>query len=138
MDDITRVKEFFNRRPKAHIRLASDQLGMSIGKVWNILRKSLKWKPYRPHLGQILSPANKESRLAACMFWLTFTEEWFEKVCWSDEKWFVLHQSPNCKNDVKWAPENPNTVVQCKKAHGAKVMAWVGMVDGKVLPVHWS
>ena len=45
VDDITRVKEFFNRRPKAHIRLASDQLGMSIGKVWNILRKSLKWKP---------------------------------------------------------------------------------------------
>ena len=38
---------------------------------------------------------------------------------------------------MKWAPENPNTVVQCKKAHGAKVMAWVGMVDGKVLPVYW-
>ena len=38
---------------------------------------------------------------------------------------------------MKWAPENPNTVLQCEKAHGAKVMAWVGMVDGKVLPVHW-
>ena len=28
-------------------------------------------------------------------------------------------------------------VASCRKAHGAKVMAWVGMVDGKVLPVHW-
>ena len=25
----------------------------------------------------------------------------------------------------------------CNKAHGAKVMAWVGIVDGQVLPVHW-
>ena len=43
----------------------------------------------------------------------------------------------NRKNDVIWGPENPNQVVPCKKAHGAKVMAWVGIVDGKVLPVHW-
>ena len=136
-DDITRVKQFFRRRPKAHIRLASDQLGMSFGKIWTILRKNLNWKPYRPHLGQILSQANMDSRLAACRFWISFPEAWFEKVLWSDEKWFVLNQSPNRKNEVIWAPENPNTVVQCKKAHGAKVMAWVGMIDGKVLPVHW-
>ena len=36
-----------------------------------------------------------------------------------------------------WGLENPDVVVPCKKAHGAKVMAWVGIVDGQVLPVHW-
>ena len=28
-------------------------------------------------------------------------------------------------------------MLHCKQAHGAKVMAWVGNVDDKVLPVHW-
>ena len=97
----------------------------------------MKWRPYRPHLTQVLSPANKESRLAACQFWLTFPEEQFEQILWSDEKWFVLRQAPSRKNDVIWAPENPRTVVECKKSHGAKVMAWVGIVDGQLLPVHW-
>ena len=78
-----------------------------------------------------------ESRLSACSFWLTFTEDWFEMVIWSDEKWFVLNQHPNRKNDSQWAPSNPHNLVQCKKMSGKKVMAWVGIVDGKVLPVYW-
>ncbi|KAF0292002.1 hypothetical protein FJT64_016980 [Amphibalanus amphitrite] len=73
----------------------------------------------------------------SCEFWLTHDEEWFERVLWSDEKWFVLHPSPNMKNTVCWSPENPNKLVPCKKAQGQKVMAWVGVVDGKCLPVHW-
>ena len=31
---------------------------------------------------------------------------------------------------------NPNYVVSCKKAHGAKMMTWVGTVDEWVLPVY--
>ena len=49
----------------------------------------------------------------------------------------MLEQAPNKKNDVMWAPKDHNNVVPCKKAHGAKVMAWVGILDGRVLPVHW-
>ena len=78
-----------------------------------------------------------EAGLAACNFWLTLSEEQFEKIICSDEKWFVLHQSPNRKNDVFWGPQSTENVVACKKAHGAKVMAWAGLVDGKVLPIHW-
>ena len=57
--DITRVKNYFDRNPRAHLRAAMVDLDMSIGKVWRILRKNLKYKPYRPHTAQILSPANK-------------------------------------------------------------------------------
>jgi hypothetical protein len=71
------------------------------------------------------------------MFWLEHAEEWFERVLWSDEKWFVLTPTPNRKNVVHWCPSNPHNIVPCKKAHGEKVMAWVGIVDGKCLPVHW-
>ena len=135
--DVMAVKEFFIRNPRAHLRAAKVELDMSINKIWRILRKNLKFKPYRPHKAQLLSPANMESRLIASNFFLTFTEEQLEKVLWSDEKWFVLHQAPNSQNDVIWGPANTRNVVPCKKAHQAKVMAWVGIVDGKVLPVHW-
>ena len=95
------------------------------------MRKNLKYRPYKPHTAQVLSPANMESRLAASNFFLTFTERQLEKDIWSDEKWFVLHQAPNSKKCVLWGPANTRNVVACKKAHQAKVMAWVGMVDGR-------
>ena len=63
-------------------------------------------------------------------------EEWFGRVLWSDEKWFVLTPAPNRKNTVYWCPSNPHNIVPCKRAHGEKVMVWVGIVDGKCLPVH--
>ena len=37
----------------------------------------------------------------------------------------------------EWAPENPHNIVERKRAHGKKVMAWVGIVYGKCLEVHW-
>jgi hypothetical protein len=110
---------------------------MSFGSTWRILRNKLKWKSYRLHEVQALSQANKESRFTACTYWLTFEEEWFERVIWTDEKWFVLRQSPNRQVDRFWAPANPHELVESKQAHGAKVMAWVGIVDGRCLPVVW-
>jgi hypothetical protein len=95
---------------EARIRQAVGDLGLSYGKLWRILRKRLKCKSYRHHKVQILSAANMESRLSPCSFWLTFTEDWFEMVLWSDEKWFVLNQHPNRKNDCQWAPANPHNL----------------------------
>ena len=135
--DVQRVKSFFQRNKKAHIRQAVQEMNLSFGTIWRILRKVLKWKAYRPHLVQVLSPANMESRVAACSFWLSFEEEWFERVLWSDEKWFVLQNSPNKQTNRFWAPLNPHDVIQCKKAHGKKAMCWVGIVDGRCLPVVW-
>ena len=120
--DVQRVKSFFQRNKKAHIRQAVQELDLSFGTIWRILRKVLKWKAYRPHLTQVLSPANMESRVAACSFWLSFEEEWFERVIWSDEKWFVLQNCPNKQTNRFWTPVNPHEVIQCKKAHGKKAM----------------
>ena len=30
-----------------------------------------------------------------------------------------------------------SAVIECKKAHGKKEMAWVGIVDRRILPVIW-
>lgn len=135
--DVEKVKAFFADNPRAHVREASKQLKIAVGKVWKILRRKLGWKPYHPHLAPLLTPAHQTSRLEACKFWLQQPEEWFERVIWSDEKWFVLTPAPNRKNTVFWSAEHPHKIVPCKSAHGQKVMAWVGIVDGRCLPVHW-
>lgn len=71
-----------------------------------------------------------ESRLCACEYWLTFPKSWFKRVIWADEKWFVLQQSPNSQNDRDWTPVRCHEIVQCLKAHGPKVMALAGIIDG--------
>ena len=34
-------------------------------------------------------------------------------------------------------PVNRHELVECKKARGEKAMAWVGIIDGRCLPVVW-
>ena len=102
---------------------------MSYGNIWNILKETFRFKAWTPKLTQELTPGNMESRLAASTFWLTFTDKQFERILFSDEKSFILNQSPNKKNDVCWGPVNPNYVVPFKKAHEAKIIAWVGSLD---------
>ena len=97
--DIDQVKSYFEEHSAAHIRDAVRDLGLSYGMVWRILREKLKWKSYRPHRVQCLTQAHIESRFSACSYWIQFDEEWFEKVIWTDEKCFVLHQAPNRQND---------------------------------------
>ena len=137
VDDVEKVKRFFENSPEASIRSAVAELALSYGRIWRILKQDLKWKAYKPHLAQALSSSNKISRLQACEFWLSQPEDWFQKVIWTDEKWFVLKQAPNRQNSRCWAPSHPHEIIDCKKAHGQKVMAWVGMVDGRILPVVW-
>ena len=36
-----------------------------------------------------------------------------------------------------WAPCQPDRVRECRVQGAKKVMAWVGVVGNKVLPVHW-
>ena len=62
-NDIDRVVTYFGDNPKVHLRQAVPDLNMSRGKIWNILRQKLKWKAYTPRKVQVLSMANKVSRL---------------------------------------------------------------------------
>lgn len=97
-------------------------------------QENLKWTAYKHNPTQILSPANKQSRLVACNFWLE--EDWFHRVIWSDEKWFALHHAPKqTKNNRYWAPAaSLHTLIESKKAYREKVMSWLGMVHEIILP----
>ena len=44
-------------------------------------------------------------------------------------------RGPRSQNDRYWSPVNRQELVECKKAQGEKVMAWVGIIDGRCLPI---
>ena len=46
--DVQAIKDYFDSNEEAHLREASHDLDMSVGKIWFVLRKILKWKSYIP------------------------------------------------------------------------------------------
>ena len=56
---------------------------------------------------------------------------------WGDDKYFVLKSSPNSQNGRHWSPVNPFDNVPCPDQSMAKVMCWVGMVDGLIICPIW-
>ena len=137
-EDVDSVKEFFKDNKKSHLREASRTLGISVKKIWLILRKILKWKAYKPAISTILTPQQMKVRLDCARWFLTKDKEFFaKKIIWGDEKYFVLHQAPNRQNDKFWMPANPYDVEQCKKQGQPKAMCWTGLYNGKVIGPFW-
>ena len=68
--DIARVKHYFENNSMKHLREASRDLGMRKTTIWRILRVDLKWKSYKPSIGQVLTEADKARRLEACQWFL--------------------------------------------------------------------
>lgn len=136
--EVQAVEEYFNLHKEAHLRDAVGELGFSFGKIWFILRKILKWKPYRPHSSTVLTERHRQTRLHAAEWFLSHDVEFFSKqVIWSDEKYFVLKQGPNKSIHRYWSPVNPHTIIECKSQHQQKAMCWTGLYDGKVLGPFW-
>ena len=136
-ENVARVEEFFTNNPKSHISDAVTELQLSHTSIWRCLRLQLKWKPYKPLRVNMLSEQNKRDRVEFCQWFLAQGEDFAERVLWSDEKWFVLHPAPNTQNDIIWAPWHPEEEVECRRQGDSKVMAWCGMVDGRMLQVRW-
>ena len=70
-EDITAVKTFFSNNKKAHLAEAIREMVMSVGKIWLILRKVLKWKAYKPHACHILTQA----QMGAHRQWLSCSRQ---------------------------------------------------------------
>ena len=54
-----------------------------------------------------------------------------------DHSFLTSNFSSHFKNDVYWSPDNPSNIKEVRDQGVSKVMAWVGMVDGRVLPITW-
>ena len=48
-----------------------------------------------------------ENWVEFCKWFLSQLYDSPKKVFWSDQKWFVLHQAPNARNDLMRVPWDP-------------------------------
>ena len=93
---------------------------------------------YRFHVVQTFKEEYKAQRRSFCKWLGEQPSDFFERSVWTDEKFFVLHQKPNRKNDGTWSEERPHQI--CKSNIGtnnnAKVMIFVALNDGMVPIFH--
>ena len=136
-DTVNKVKTHFESNPNSSIRKASNDIGLSYSSIQKTLKKTLRMKPYKRSHVQTLTGEHRLKRLQACKKFQEQGKDWPRKVVFSDEKWFCLKPHPNRKNNVTWSVTNPNEVVEVRDQGVAKVMAWVGIVNGRLLPIHW-
>lgn len=130
------LDSFLARNESVSLRRVACEFGLSLSTVWRIVRQRLRLYPYKPKVVVPLSSDHRRTRREFCD-WLIGRRSGFEDyVIWSDEKWFVLNQSPNRQNERYWAPQNPNVEVSCRIQGDQKVMCWAGLVNGKVI-IHW-
>ena len=114
---------------------AASSLNLRKTTIWRAVRLKLNWFPYKykPNLMRPLTEQHKTGWVAPCNFFLHKDITWFEKVIWSDEKWFVRRTRPNKQNERYWEPFDPEIEVDCRVQVDEKVMCWCGLINGKII-----
>ena len=118
------------------IKSISRKLGFSNTTTHRILRQNLKFKPFKTHRCQELTEEHKTQRLTFCRFILQSNIN-LQNVVFTDEKWFFLRPHPNKQNTRVWSSSNPFRYDDCVKQGAEKVMCFVAIVAGKILPPIW-
>ena len=62
-ENVQKVETFFEENPTASISTAVRELGLSFGSIWFILRRHLKWRPYKIQEGQQAHAAKRRGPL---------------------------------------------------------------------------
>lgn len=130
------VKGEIQQHPTDSIRQIARRLDFGVFTTHQILTKHLKMKPYKYHKCQELNETHKNQRLTFCS-WVSDSNIDPQKIIFTDEKWFMLTLHPNKQNSRYWSVTNPYRYEDCVKQGGQKVMCWAGIINGRVLTIHW-
>ena len=103
-ENVAIVRNYFDQNKETSIRMASKDLQQSYGTVLRILKSKLGWSPI--FSGSCTNPCSYCSTTIGLHFWINFSDEWFDRVIWTDEKMFVLTQAPHRQNDRVWSSPN--------------------------------
>lgn len=116
-------------------RSVSRQLGMSYSTVWKILRKIVKFYPYKISHNQTLLDTDIDRRLSFALTFLARVEvddSWPWNILWSDEAHFYLNGDVNNQNCRIWAMEYPRAF-HTIPLHSPKVTVWCGFTSQFIL-----
>ena len=98
--------------PSLSLRKAAPNLSISRATTHKLFKIDLRRKFYKISPVQPLEPSHKQQRQDFCEWILGQEEDLVERVIWTDEKIFVLHQKPNRKNDGRWAAKKPHEIIE--------------------------
>lgn len=120
-EDVERIRQSFTRSPQKSTRRAGRELNIPSTSVWRVLRRRLRFKPYRIQLLQALHEGDKVRRVQFCEFiqsQMTDDDEenddrdLVSRIVFSDEATFHLSGKVNRHNVRIWGTEQPHQIVQ--------------------------
>lgn len=139
VENIETVRLSVIEDPKKSYRKRAQALNMKPTSLLTVLRKDLKFIPYKCHTVQLLSNADKAARLAMC---LRFRQEigngndWIKNVWFTDEAHFYLNGIVNSQNCRIWGKEVPNEVNE-RPLHSDKCTAWCALSANGIIGPLW-
>ena len=115
------VESFLTENRGVTLHKAAPQISSSVTTVWSILRYDLNFNFNRLTSVQPLSDSHVQQRLQFCEWLLAQPEDFVQKIIWTDEKWFCLHQKPHRKNYGEWSRNNPRQIIETNDRNDQKV-----------------
>lgn len=113
-ETVEQVREAFLRSTRKSVRRASTGTHIPQTTVWRILRKRLRFKPYKLQLVQALREGDKRKRKEFCVEMLDKLDEddFDDRLVFSDEATFHTSGKVNKHNVRIWGKENPHGTVE--------------------------
>ena len=133
------VRNSVGRSPKKSVRGRSQVLGMTRESLRCVLTSDLHLYAYKIQTKQQLTDADKDKRLTMCEWFCNVfenDENFLENVWFSDEAHFLLYGHVNSKNNISWASEVPDEVLQ-RPLSSVKCSAWVAMSKHGIIGPYW-
>jgi len=128
---VEEVRRFMAENSSSSLRKACQNISPTKTTMWRILRHDLHLRFYHHTTVQPLTEAHKVQRRNFCQWILEQPANIVERIVWTDEKFFCLHQKPHRKNDGEWASSNPHNIIETNDRNDVKVLFFVALVKGK-------
>ena len=132
---VQRLQQIFNEQPRTSIRVASQQVPVSVGTVHKIIRKQLKFYPYKIQMVHALKEADYQKRQQFALTFLRRIEEnpeYLNTIFFSDEATFHIFGRVHRHNVRIWGEENPH-VSREHERDSSKVNMWAGMFRHEII-----
>lgn len=134
-ENIAAVAESVHEDREESIRHRSQQLGLTYGTTWRILRRDLKLKAYKIQLVQELKPVDLPRRQRFALWALEKCQEdptFSSQILFSDEAHFWLNGYVNKQNCRIWDEEQPEEIQELP-LYPEKTTVWCGLWAGGII-----
>ena len=136
-ENIDTIREILNESPEKSVRQLKREceLDVSESTIFKIVKKELKFRPWKPHYVQKLEYDDNARRLMYANHmdtWLNEEPALLENILWSDEAVFCVGGFVNRKNCHYWSDVNPHMTVE-RTQHRPKVTVWCGFTASRIV-----